>query len=182
MQPRDLSTWLATISTQYTQKSTPKTFKHNYLTRIFRRKTESPASTPLSKSSSLESTIKPTADIEVSLLRDAAHDLQTPVALRVVHLRKTFGSNEIAVDDSNFVMHQGELLAVLGANGSGKSTTCHVLCGITPATAGDALVDDTTSLLRSSGSESLVGWCPQHDILFDELTPLEHVSPFTGWC
>jgi len=78
-------------------------------------------------------------------------------------------------------MHQGELLAILGANGSGKSTTCHVLCGITPATAGDALVDDMTSLLRTTGGESLVGWCPQHDILFDELTPLEHVSLFTDW-
>ena len=74
-------------------------------------------------------------------------------------------------------MHQGELLAVLGANGSGKSTTCHVLCGITPATAGDALVDDEVSLLGNMGK--LVGWCPQHDILFDELTPLEHVPPFT---
>lgn len=72
-------------------------------------------------------------------------------------------------------MHQGELLAVVGANGSGKSTTCHVLCGITPATAGDALVDDGISLLGNVGK--LVGWCPQHDILFDELTPLEHVPP-----
>lgn len=72
-------------------------------------------------------------------------------------------------------MHQGELLAVLGANGSGKSTTCHVLCGITPPTAGDALVDDKISLLDANGPERLVGWCPQRDILFDELTPLEHV-------
>jgi len=72
------------------------------------------------------------------------------------------------------VMHQGELLAVVGANGSGKSTTCHVLCGITPATTGDALVDDKLSLLGNVGK--VVGWCPQHDILFDELTPLEHVT------
>ena len=179
-QPRDLATWLTTISTQHMQKSAAKPYKHNLLTQLFHRKPKSPTSTPLSQSSS-DSSIKPTADFEVSLLRDAAHDLETPAALRVVHLRKTFGTNEIAVNDSNFVMHQGELLAVLGANGSGKSTTCHILCGITPATAGDALVDDTTSLLRTSGGESLVGWCPQHDILFDELTPLEHVSPFTGW-
>lgn len=75
-------------------------------------------------------------------------------------------------------MHQGELLAVLGANGSGKSTTCHVLCGITRATAGDALVDDEVSLLE----ERMVGWCPQHDILFDELTPLEHVCAFGFLC
>ena len=72
-------------------------------------------------------------------------------------------------------MHQGELLAILGANGSGKSTTCNVLCGITCATAGDALVDDDISLLGINRGERSVGWCPQHDILFDELTPLEHV-------
>jgi energy-coupling factor transporter ATP-binding protein EcfA2 len=83
------------------------------------------------------------------------------------------------VKDSSFVMHQGELLAVLGANGSGKSTTCHVLCGITPATGGDALVDDRMSLLGNVGR--FVGWCPQHDILFDELTPLEHVNPTILW-
>jgi ABC-type multidrug transport system ATPase subunit len=73
-------------------------------------------------------------------------------------------------------MHQGELLAVLGANGSGKSTTCHVLCGITPPTAGDVLLDDRERLLalaRRGGG--VVGWCPQNDILFDELSPLEHV-------
>ena len=78
-------------------------------------------------------------------------------------------------------MHEGELLAVLGANGSGKSTTCHVLCGITPPTSGDALVDDKFSLLERGNGDSLVGWCPQHDILFDELTPLEHVLPFPGF-
>ena len=170
---RDLSTWLTTTSAHYTQKSTPKTPKPNFLSNIFRRKAKSTTSTPTLSHSSLDD--KPTADVEVSLLRDAAHDISTPAALRVVHLRKTFPPHSIAVNDSNFVMHHGELLAVVGANGSGKSTTCHVLCGITPATAGDALVDDEISLLESYGEESIVGWCPQHDILFDELTPLEHV-------
>ena len=180
-QPRDLSAWLSAISTQQAQKAIPKPHKRNHLTQLFHRELKSPTSTRPSQSAIVDSSVKSTADTEVSILRDAAHDLQTPAALRVVHLHKMFGSNEIAVNDSNFVMHQGELLAIVGANGSGKSTTCHVLCGITPATAGDALVDDMISLLHTSGSESLVGWCPQHDILFDELTPLEHVSPFTGW-
>jgi ABC-type multidrug transport system ATPase subunit len=71
-------------------------------------------------------------------------------------------------------MQCGELLAILGANGSGKSTTCHVLCGITPATAGDALIDDQLSLLERH-HRGQIGWCPQHDILFDDLTPIEHV-------
>ena len=171
---RDLSAWLTTTSTRYTQKSTPKTSNLRYRPSIFRGETKSSQSTPDSSQDS-SPTDKLIADIEVSHLHEAAHDISTPAALRVVHLRKTFPPDSIAVSDSNFVMHQGELLAVIGANGSGKSTTCHVLCGITPATAGDALVDDSISLLESSCGEGLVGWCPQHDILFDELTPLEHV-------
>ena len=114
----------------------------------------------------------------MSLLRDAALDVSVPAGLRVVNLRKTFKHDCTAVSNSSFVMHYGELLAVLGANGSGKSTTCHVLCGITPATAGDALLDDQLSLLDRHHGGGLIGWCPQHDILFDQLTPLEHVSPF----
>ena len=125
-----------------------------------------------------EVTNNPDTDVEVSLLRDAALDASVPAGLRVVNLRKTFKHDCIAVNDSSFVMHYGELLAVLGANGSGKSTTCHVLCGITPATAGDALLDDKASLLDRRHGGGLIGWCPQHDILFDQLTALEHVSPF----
>jgi ABC-type multidrug transport system fused ATPase/permease subunit len=177
---RDLQNWQKTVSAQFTQKSSPKPPKRSLFAKLFKRSypiTKTISDTTLSPTSSVEQN-KPHADIEVSLLREAAHDLTTPAALRVVHLRKVFGDTLVAVNDSNFVMHQGELLAVLGANGSGKSTTCHILSGITPATAGDALVDDSISLLENVGGESLVGWCPQHDILFDELTPLEHVFPF----
>jgi ABC-type multidrug transport system fused ATPase/permease subunit len=177
---RDLENWQQIVSAQFTQKSTPNPAKRSFFAKLFKRSypmTKTISDTTLSPTSSVEQN-KPHADIEVSLLREAAHDLTTPAALRVVHLRKVFGDNLVAVNDSNFVMHQGELLAVLGANGSGKSTTCHILSGITPATAGDALVDDSISLLENVGGESLVGWCPQHDILFDELTPLEHVFPY----
>jgi ABC-type multidrug transport system fused ATPase/permease subunit len=163
----DLQAWLTSVSDHHAAISSPSSSKRNLFSRLFHRRAPTPDLTP---TSSFEE--KANEETEVTSLRTAAHDLTVPAALRVVHLRKSFSHKVIAVSDSNFVMHQGELLAVLGANGSGKSTTCHVLCGITPGSAGDALVDDEISLLRSSG---LVGWCPQHDILFDELTPLEHV-------
>jgi ATPase subunit of ABC transporter with duplicated ATPase domains len=161
---RDLSKWLDNIRRE---TSIPKQ-KGNVISRMFRRQNPGEPSNEAVTS----------ADVEVSLLRDAALDVSTPTGLRVVNLRKTFKNDCTAVNSSSFVMHYGELLAVLGANGSGKSTTCHVLCGITPATAGDALLDDQLSLLDRHHGGGLIGWCPQHDILFDQLTPLEHVSPF----
>ena len=114
-------------------------------------------------------------DEEVASLRNAAFDISSPAALRVVHLRKVFKKDCAAVNDSSFVIRQGELLAIIGANGSGKSTTCHVLCGITPPNAGDALIDDRLSLKSRYQRGTPIGWCPQHDVLFDDLTAMEHV-------
>ena len=177
--PLDLTKWLDALETHFLKQSDPRSRSTRFL--FWRRNRPSNPKFPNLPQQPSSLTKDGETDIEVSLLRDLAQDPLTPAALRVVHLRKQFGKNEtVAVRDSNFVMNQGELLAILGANGSGKSTTCHVLCGITPATAGDALVDDSFSLLESVG---LVGWCPQHDILFDELTPLEHViSPPWSVC
>ena len=145
-------------------------YQSRSVSRIFRRRGgNEPATT--------SSATIPVADAEVSLLREATFDTSTPAALRVAHLRKSFGHGCVAVSDSSFVMQRGELLGIIGANGSGKSTTCHLLCGMSPVTAGEVLIDDHLSLLARSPGGSLIGWCPQEDILFDDLTPMEHVNP-----
>lgn len=158
---RDLNAWLQNIRRNHAEK-----------VKQFETKRRNPAN---SESFSAEETNSPIDDDELSQLRDVAFDVSTPVGLRVAYLRKTFERECVAISDSSFVMNYGELLAILGANGSGKSTTCNVLCGVTPATAGDALIDEKFSLLKRYPGGNLVGWCPQHDILFDDLTPIEHV-------
>lgn len=45
-----------------------------------------------------------------------------------------------AVDGLDLCVRQGELFALLGVNGAGKSTTVRLLCGLTSPTAGDALL------------------------------------------
>ena len=115
-------------------------------------------------------------DSDVISLAAATENPVISTGLRVLHLRKTFRRN-IAVQNSSFHVERGELLGILGSNGSGKSTTCNILTGISPTTGGDVLFDDCRSLVRGKSglTSSIVGWCPQHDILFDELTPLEHL-------
>ena len=117
-----------------------------------------------------------TADSEVSAVAASALDPIVSASLRVVHLRKVFNHDFVAVHNSSFITQNGELLAIIGANGSGKSTTCHMLCGVIPPTAGDVFMNDRLSLFGSQQRHELIGWCPQHDILFDQLTPVEHVQ------
>jgi ABC-type glutathione transport system ATPase component len=162
-----LSIWLTEVQAKHSATSLPRPPKRNFFG--FKKQL---AATPVTPTS----TVSTEVDNDVSSLSTNALDISYPAGLRIVHLRKKFKDDCVAVTDSSFVMQYGELLAILGANGSGKSTTCHVLTGITPTTAGDALIDDQISLLERH-HRGQIGWCPQHDILFDDLTPVEHVHP-----
>jgi ABC-2 type transport system ATP-binding protein len=60
-------------------------------------------------------------------------------AIEVRGLRKTYGSI-VAVDDVSFDVRTGEVYALLGHNGAGKSTTVEILEGHRDRTAGDVAV------------------------------------------
>lgn len=85
-----------------------------------------------------------------------------------------------AVKGSWFGVEKDKLFCLLGPNGAGKSTTIHCLTGIIPTTQGDALVYGSS--IRDPGSlssiRSLMGVCPQFDILWDRLTGCEHLFLF----
>lgn len=69
-------------------------------------------------------------------------------AVKVVNLRKVFKKyrfrrsklDKTAVKDVSVTFEEGKLLALLGQNGAGKSTTMNMLSGLTKSTRGDALV------------------------------------------
>lgn len=62
-----------------------------------------------------------------------------PVVLQANHIFKAFGSTQ-ALDDVSFEVRAGELHALLGANGSGKSTFVKILAGVEQADAGEFLI------------------------------------------
>ena len=72
---------------------------------------------------------------EISLREKDAH-LAGGDAIRVHNLEKRFG-DFVAVNRVSFQVRRGEIFGFLGANGSGKSTTIRMLCGILPPTAGE---------------------------------------------
>lgn len=74
----------------------------------------------------------------------------------------------VAVDSLNLTAKKGQILALLGANGSGKSTTLDAIAGISNYTHGRIAVDASGGL----------GIAPQKNVLWDELTVFEHISIF----
>lgn len=79
-------------------------------------------------------TVKPASAEEAA--GSAGSDDSAPPLLRVDGLAVSFGSKRV-LDDVSFSVAPGELLAFLGANGSGKSTTLRAVAGLTPYQSGD---------------------------------------------
>ncbi|KAK3295138.1 uncharacterized protein B0H64DRAFT_323738 [Chaetomium fimeti] len=74
----------------------------------------------------------------------------------------------VAVNKLTLNATRGQILALLGANGSGKSTTLDTIAGINKATSGRITIDGTGGL----------GIAPQKNVLWDELTVFEHIRIF----
>ncbi|XP_025262179.1 ATP-binding cassette sub-family A member 5 isoform X4 [Camponotus floridanus] len=107
-------------------------------------------------------------------------------AIRIADLYKSYHKcrkPEIkAVNGINLTIYEGQITAILGHNGAGKTTLFNILTGLTSPTAGTALIFgyDVRDSNDMRAIRSMTGVCPQHDILFDLLTPREHLEFFAA--
>ena len=83
--------------------------------------------------------------------------------------------NKRAVNRLSLKMFENQVTALLGHNGAGKSTTMSVLTGLFPPTSGTAVVYGKDIRVDIKGVRESLGLCPQHNVLFDQLTVAEHM-------
>ena len=74
-------------------------------------------------------------EVEEEILPEKNEDYRKPV-LEVLGLKKRIGLKTI-VEDISFDMHEGEIIGLLGPNGSGKTTIMRMLVGLTKTTKGE---------------------------------------------
>jgi len=90
--------------------------------------------------------------------------------IRAQALTKRFGAFS-AVEDVSFEVPQGQVVAFLGANGAGKSTTLRMLTGFLAPTSGRAFIAGHDMLDdRIAGARSL-GYLPENGPLYLDMTP-----------
>jgi ABC-type multidrug transport system ATPase subunit len=82
-----------------------------------------------------------------------------PPILRVEHLRKRYGQRAV-VDDVSFEIGRGEIVALLGANGAGKTTMLKCLLGIT-SFEGDVSILGRPVKKEGKQARRLIGYVPQ---------------------
>ncbi len=96
-------------------------------------------------------------------------------AISVQGLTKRFGGFT-AVDSVSFEVQPGEVVGYLGPNGSGKTTTIRMLCGLLSPTAGTAQVMGVDVVRDPEGVKPHIGYMSQKFALYDDLTVRENLE------
>ncbi len=98
-------------------------------------------------------------------------------ALELHSVHKSFGEI-IAVDDLSLTVDRGEMFALVGPDGSGKTTTIRMLCGIVKPTKGDLLVLGFDVQKQKEEVKKRIGYLSQKFSLYGDLTIDENIEFF----
>jgi ABC-2 type transport system ATP-binding protein len=85
-----------------------------------------------------------------------------------------------AVDDVSFEIRPGEIFGILGPNGSGKTTTIRILCGLLEPTSGTASVAGIDVVQDPDAVKSRIGYMSQAFGLYRDLTVEENLRFYAG--
>ncbi|XP_014681850.1 PREDICTED: ATP-binding cassette sub-family A member 8-A-like [Priapulus caudatus] len=82
---------------------------------------------------------------------------------------------KVAVRNLSLAVETGEVLGLLGPNGAGKTTTLSVITSETAPTAGTVTVGGYNVVSCMSEAYEAMGYCPQHDAIWPNITLREHL-------
>src|SRR3981081_4720645 len=102
-----------------------------------------------------------------------------PTAVEARELTKMYGEL-VAVDRLTLDVNVGEVFAFLGPNGSGKTTTIRMLCGIISPTSGEARVLGFDVATQSEAIKARIGYMSQRFALYEDLTVRENLEFYAG--
>ncbi|XP_062827238.1 cholesterol transporter ABCA5 isoform X2 [Anolis carolinensis] len=127
-----------------------------------------------------ESSIGGNVDIN-EIVEPVSSEFQGKEAIRISCVQKTFvkkGETVEALKSLSFNIYEGQITALLGHSGTGKTTLMSILCGLCPPSDGFAMiygckVSEIDEMLEM---RKIIGVCQQLDVYFDVLTVQENLS------
>ena len=81
--------------------------------------------------------------------------------------------DKVAVENLNLQVNGGELYALLGHNGAGKTTAIKMLVGLIRPGSGSCASAATTSCSQTRDAVALIGYVPDQPFLYDKLSGRE---------
>ncbi|XP_042688743.1 ATP-binding cassette sub-family A member 9-like [Centrocercus urophasianus] len=104
-------------------------------------------------------------------------------AIRLYNIRKIYerkGKRTEALRGLSFSIYEGQITALLGLSGSGKTALLNVLSGFSKPSAGSAVIYNykVSEVQDMEGIQAVVGICPQLNLHFEALTVKENLRIF----
>ena len=103
--------------------------------------------------------------------------LESKIGLQVTGLRKNF-KKKIVIHDVSLKLERGEVVALLGPNGSGKTTTFYSIAGLTPSDGGQIKIDgvDVTTMPMYRRARMGLSYLPQEISIFRGLNVEDNIK------
>ncbi|XP_038613025.1 ATP-binding cassette sub-family A member 5 [Tachyglossus aculeatus] len=115
------------------------------------------------------------------IIEPVSSEFQGKEAVRISGVQKIFRKKDETVEalrNLSFDIYEGQITALLGHSGTGKSTLMNILCGLCPPSDGFASIygHRVSEIDEMLEARKMTGVCPQLDIHFDVLTVEENLS------
>lgn len=91
-------------------------------------------------------------------------------ACNIVKTVKNSGKKINICNDVSLTIKPGELIAIIGGSGAGKTTLMNAISGYCKPTSGDVYVNGEELYETFGALKSIIGYVPQQDIVYDNLT------------
>lgn len=101
--------------------------------------------------------------------------MKSETAIKTNNLTKEFNNKKV-VNNLNIEISKGEIFGFLGPNGSGKTTTIKMLCGLISPTFGDATVSGYSILNKGEQIRKEIGYMSQRFSLYEDLTARQNLQ------
>ncbi len=110
------------------------------------------------------------------MAKPSLHIAHESTGLRVEHLRKSY-KKRVVIRDVSLTLLQGEVVALLGPNGSGKTTSFYAIAGLIYPEGGKVLIDDrdVTTLPMYRRAKLGIGYLPQEMSIFRGLSVEDNI-------
>ncbi|MGC8484126.1 MAG: ATP-binding cassette domain-containing protein [Candidatus Baltobacteraceae bacterium] len=96
------------------------------------------------------------------------------VALKIVGITRRFGAT-VAVDGLTLEVRSGEIFALVGPDGAGKTTLMRLICGALAPDNGNAEIDGVDVVTETERVQSAIGYMPQRFSLYPDLSVMENL-------
>lgn len=97
------------------------------------------------------------------------------IVLEARHLRHSFGARAV-LNDLNLRIGRGEIYALLGGNGAGKSTTLNIFLGFLRPSSGSASVSGIDPASDPDKARAMLAYVPENVALYEHLTARENLD------